>query len=73
MEPRHFPTDNVTLCCPLITKAARKQGDHREKWGSSSFCDGTVVMLYFFNNMPSAHVIPAPLYGTLKELVVSHG
>lgn len=25
MEPSHFPTDDVTLCCPLITKAQRNR------------------------------------------------
>ncbi|XP_038010844.1 interleukin-26 [Motacilla alba alba] len=43
MEPSHFPPDDVTLCCPLITKAAKKQGGHREKCGSSSFCDVPVL------------------------------
>lgn len=56
METSHFPAGDVTLCCSFSTKAATRQGNHREKCGSSSFSSVTLVTLSFFNSATTGRV-----------------
>ena len=51
MEISHFPADDVTLCCSLSTKAAKRQGNYKEKCVFSGFHSVTPVMLSFFNSV----------------------
>lgn len=56
METSHFPAADTSLCCPLSTKAAKRQGTHMKKCGFLGISGVALVMLYFFNSVPTGRV-----------------